>query len=198
MDPGLLNAIFPEFDFNGIAVTPAHITLEKQLTLHVDDHEVRLIHFGPGHTVGDLIVHLPKENIVFTGDLIFLYSMPLGMEGSFAGWIQNLGLISELGAKTYVPGHGPMCGKEGLKNCLDYLILIHKEAKQRFDKGMTTAEAAKDIDLGYYRKWANPERILANLERLWLEFRGEDPAESRLDIAQVFFRMATMAEAGEL
>jgi hypothetical protein len=39
---------------------------------------------------------------------------------------------------------------------------------------------------------------LANLERLQREFRGEDPATSKLDLVDVFFRMATMAEAGEL
>jgi len=60
------------------------------------------------------------------------------------------------------------------------------------------AEAARDIDLGFYKEWANPERVLANVERLWLEFQGKDPAKSKIDIVQVFFRMATMAESGEL
>ena len=55
-DPALLSTIFPEFDFRGIAVTPAHITFDKQLTLYVDEREVRLLHFGPGHTVDDIIV----------------------------------------------------------------------------------------------------------------------------------------------
>jgi cyclase len=191
LDTGLLNTIFPDLDFTGIAVTPPHITMGKELTLHVDDQEVQLIHLGPGHTIGDIIVYLPKESIVFTGDLIFLYSMPLAMEGSFAGWIKNMDAMVKLGAKTYVPGHGPVCGKEGLKECLDYLVLVQKEARKRFDKGMTPDEAARDIDLGYFQKWANPERILANVERLWREFRGEDPATSKLDVVDVFFRMAT-------
>jgi len=193
MDTGLLNTVFPDLDFTGAAVTPSHITIEKELTLHIDDQEAKLIHFGQGHTIDDLIVYLPREDIIFTGDLIFLYSMPLAMEGSFAGWIKNMGLMTELGAKTYVPGHGPVCDKEGLKECLDYLVLVQKEARKRFDKGMTTDEAAKDIDLGHYKKWANPERILANIERLWREFRGEDPATSKLDVVDVFFRMATFA-----
>ena len=97
MDPNLLNTIFPEFDFRGIAVTPAHITFDKQLTLHMDGREVRLLHFGPGHTIDDIIVHLPDEGIVFAGDFIFLYSTPLGMEGSFAGWIEEPGCHGEAG-----------------------------------------------------------------------------------------------------
>jgi len=198
MDPNLLNTIFPEFDFRGIAVTPAHITFGKQLTLHMDGQEIRLLRFGPGHTIDDIIVHLPDEGIIFAGDFIFLYSTPLGMEGFFAGWIKNLDAMAKLGARTYVPGHGPVCGAEGLKLCRDYLVLVQDEAKKRFDKGMTVDEAAKDIPLGQFKQWPNRERILLNVERLWREFRGEDPATSKLNVAEVFLRMDTMAKAGEL
>jgi len=198
MDPSLLNTIFPEFDFQGIAVTSADITFDKQLTLHMDGREVRLLHFGPGHTVDDIIVYLPAEGIIFAGDFIFLYSTPLGMEGSFAGWLRNLDAMEKLGAQTYVPGHGPVCGAEGLNLCRDYLVFIQGEAKKRFDKGMTVDEAAKDIALGHFKQWPNHERILLNVERLWREFRGEDPATSKLDVAEVFLRMDAMAKAGEL
>ncbi len=198
MDLNLLNTIFPEFDFRGIAVTPADITFDKQLTLHMDGREVRLLHFGPGHTIGDIIVHLPDEGIIFAGDFIFLCSTPLGMEGSFAGWLKNLDAMAKLGAQTYVPGHGPVCGVEGLKQCRDYLVLVRREARKRFDKGITVDEAAKDIDLRQFKQWPNHERILLNVERLWREFRGESPATSKINIAETFLRMDTMAKTGEL
>jgi len=198
VDPNLLNTIFPEFDFRGIAVTPADITFDKRLTLHMDGREIRLLHFGPGHTVDDIIVHLPQEGIIFAGDFIFLYSTPLGAEGSFAGWIKNLDAMANLGARTYVPGHGPVCGAEGLTQCRDYLLLVRSEARKRFDRGMTVDEAARDIDLRQFKQWPNHERILFNLERLWREFRGEDPTTSKLDTAEIFMRMDTMARAGEL
>jgi cyclase len=198
MDPNLLNAIFPEFDFQGIAATPADITFDRQLTLHVDGREVRLVHFGPGHTVGDIIVHLPQEGIIFAGDFIFLYSTPLGMEGSFAGWLKNLDAMAKLNARVYVPGHGPVCGVEGLNLCREYLVLVRNEAKKRFDKGMTVDETAKDIDLGQFKQWPNHERILLNVERLWREFRGEDPTTSNLNIADAFLRIDAMTKAGEL
>ena len=198
MDPGMLNAIFPEFDFRGIAVTPADITFDKRLTLHMNGREVRLLHLGPGHTAGDIIVHLPQEGVIFAGDFIFLYSTPLGMEGSFAGWLKNLDAMAKLDARVYVPGHGPVCGAEGLNLCRDYLVFVRNEAKKRFDKGMTVDEAAKDVDLGQFKQWPNHERILLNLERLWREFRGEDPSTSKLNIAELFLRMDAMTKTGEL
>jgi cyclase len=198
MDPGLLNPIFPEFDFTGIAATPADITFSKGLTLYVDERKVRLLHFGAGHTTGDIIVYLPGEKIIFAGDFIFLYSTPVAMDGLFAGWLKNLDVMANLGARTYVPGHGPLCGPEGLKLCRDYLVFVMGEARKRFDKGMTVDEAAKDIDLGRFKEWPNHERILLNLERLWREFRGEDPASSKLNIPEIFLRADVMMKAGEL
>jgi cyclase len=198
MDPGLLNTILPDFDFRGIAATPADITFKKQLALYVDGREVRLLHFGPGHTTGDIIVHLPNEGIIFAGDFIFLYSTPVSMEGSFAGWLKNLDAMAKLGARVYVPGHGPVCGSEGLNLCRDYLVLVQREAKKRFDKGMTVDEAAKDIDLGQFKRWPNRERILLNVERLWREFRGEDPATSKFNVGEVLLRADAMTKAGEL
>jgi cyclase len=198
MDPNLLNSIFPEFDFRGIAATPADISFDKHLTLHMDGREVRLVHFGPGHTVGDIIVYLPQEGIIFAGDFIFLYSTPLGMEGSFTGWLKNLDAMAKLGAQTYIPGHGPVCGLEGVNLCRDYLVLVRREARKRFDKGMSVDEAAKDIALGQFKQWPNHERILLNVERLWREFRGEDPTTSKLNVAEVFLRMDAMGKAGEL
>jgi len=91
-----------------------------------------------------------------------------------------------------------VCGVEGLNLCRDYLAPIQGEARKRFDKGMTLDEAAKDIPLGQFKQWPDRERILANVERLWRESRGEDPTTSKLNIAEAWFRMATMAQAGEL
>jgi len=63
---------------------------------------------------------------------------------------------------------------------------------------MSVDEAARDIDLGHFKQWPNQERILLNLERLWREFRGENPATSKLNIAEVFLRMDAMIKTGEL
>ena len=195
MDPDMLGMVFPEFDFSGIQVTFPHVTFEKQLTIHLDDREVQLIHYWPGHTVGDIIVYLPQESVVFAGDLLFLYSTPLAMEGSFAGWIEIVEAMANLDAKTYVPGHGPICDKEGVMECREYLVMIRDEARKRFDRDMSVDEAARDIDLGRFKKWANWERIIANLERLQREFKGEEP-NSEIDSAALMGRMYELAASG--
>jgi hypothetical protein len=63
---------------------------------------------------------------------------------------------------------------------------------------MTVDQATKDIDLGQFKQWPNRERILFNVERLWREFRGEDPTASKLNVDEIFLRMDAMTKAGEL
>jgi glyoxylase-like metal-dependent hydrolase (beta-lactamase superfamily II) len=169
-------SVFPDIDLTGAKTTPQDITYEKQFTLYLDDREIRLIHDKPAHTRGDTFAYLPKEGVIFAGDLLFFYSTPLALEGYIAGWIETLDLMINLGAKTYVPGHGPVCGIEGPEACREYLVLIHNEARKRFEAGMESYDAAKDIDLSRFRRWANPERIIVNVERAYHEFRGEEPA----------------------
>src|SRR5687768_5259936 len=50
--------------------TPPTVTLTQTMTLHRGAREIRLLHLGRGHTAGDVIIHLPKERIIATGDLL--------------------------------------------------------------------------------------------------------------------------------
>jgi cyclase len=86
--------------------------------------------------------------------------------------------------ETIVPGHGPIGGKKELREMRAYLALIRREAKKRFDAGMSAEQAARDVKLGIYTRWREPERILPNIMRLYQEFRNE--LDQPLDALQVF------------
>lgn len=175
-DPQVLNAAFPGFNFTRAEVTPPDLTFDRELTLYLDDLDVRIIHFRPGHTPGDTIVYLPREKVVFAGDLLFLYSTPVGMEATMRGWVDALDSMSELDADVFVPGHGPLCGSEGPHECREYLSLLRYEVRRRFDARLDVYEAARSINLGRFKEWANWERVVMNVDCLYREFRHDDPA----------------------
>lgn len=87
-EPARLSQVFPGFDFAGIRTTPPDITFENQLTLHLDEREVRLLYYKPGHTTGDIVAWLPQDSVVFAGDLLFLYSTPTVYAG-FVRWLDR-------------------------------------------------------------------------------------------------------------
>jgi cyclase len=144
------------------------------MELRVDDRRLRLIHYGTGHTRGDMLVHLPDERILFAGDIAFFYVTPLAFEGHIGNWI-HIGrrVIDELDVHMIVPGHGPVGTKADLGKMLDYLELVHANARRAFDAGAPEDEAIRNIDLGEFADWGEAERITPNVARCYREFRGE-------------------------
>ena len=83
------------------------------MKIYVDDEEIQLLHFGPGHTDGDTIVFLKKNNVIHAGDSFVTYGYPfvdLNDGGSFKGFINVLNQIIAISDdKTkIIPGHGPV------------------------------------------------------------------------------------------
>jgi glyoxylase-like metal-dependent hydrolase (beta-lactamase superfamily II) len=168
-----LKALMADFDFSGITVTPPTTVFDERLTLDVGGVRAELVYVGPAHTAGDVIVHLPEEGVVFTGDVLFRECAPIGWEGTYERWIAALETVAKLGCHTLVPGHGPLCGPEGALELRDYLVFARAESKRCFEAGLGVAEAARKIDLGPFASWIEPERIVFQIDRAYRELRGE-------------------------
>jgi cyclase len=172
----LLQRFMPRFarEFPEMEVALPAVTFRDRLTLHDGDREIQLWHPGrPAHTVGDAAVYLPKEKILFAGDIAFHYVTPLAFQGHIGNWIKAADRLLTFDADVIVPGHGPIGTKHDLKHMRDYLALVRREARRRFDAGMPAEAAAGDIKLGVYAGWSDAERIYPNVLRCYQEFRNE-------------------------
>ncbi len=83
------------------------IVFTGDLTLYVGDHTFRLLH-TPGHTPGQIAVHVPEERIVFTGDTIFHDCATWLMSSDVDQWLASLERLRTLDVDRVVPGHGPV------------------------------------------------------------------------------------------
>jgi cyclase len=83
----------------------AKITFTGDVVLHVGDHTFNLI-WTPGHTPGQIAVHVPEERVVFTGDTVFNDVQTWVMASDVDQWIAALNTISRLDVDKVVPGHG--------------------------------------------------------------------------------------------
>ena len=180
------------FDFRGIVPLPPTRLVEDRLELDLDGLAVHLIHVGPAHTAGDLLVHLPAQRIVFAGDVLFRLCTPIGWEGTTAAWLAALDTLVALDPQVIVPGHGPLCGLEGPRELRAYLEYVEREARSFFAQGVDETTAARRIDPGPYAGWTEPERIVFNVARVYRELRGE-PFDAPIAIGPLF---AAMVELG--
>jgi glyoxylase-like metal-dependent hydrolase (beta-lactamase superfamily II) len=181
---------FGPFEFEGIRHTPPTQTFEGEMSVTVGSKSVELIQVGPAHTRGDVLVHVPADRTVFTGDILFIGGTPIMWAGPVQSWIDACRRIGEMDVETVVPGHGPITDRRGAAAVQGYLEYVRDEARSRYDAGMSAFEAAKDIALRDYASWGDAERIVVNVDRLYREFSGDDSAP---EVATLFGQMAELA-----
>ena len=93
---------------------PTQTISKNKDDLKVDGVKVELLHWAPAHTSGDLVVYLPSEKIVFTGDIITTQPdalIHLEKNGSSEGWVTTAKGTAALNADQFVPGHGDVLTK---------------------------------------------------------------------------------------
>jgi len=164
--------IFAPFDFDDINVAMPTVTFDGVLERRVGNKTVRLIEVGPAHTRGDVLAYVPDDRVIFTGDILFINGHPIIWAGPIGNWIKACQLMLDLDVETIVPGHGPITNKEGVAAVKSYFEYIQREARKRYDAGMTIYDAAQDISLTDYSSWGDAERIVINVATLYREFSG--------------------------
>ena len=185
-----LMKLFDVFDFEGIQLQAPTDTFSGMMTRKVGDKKVELHEVGPAHTKGDVLVFVPTDKMVFTGDILFIEGHPIMWVGPVANWIKACDLILSWEVETIVPGHGPITDKSGVRAVREYLVYIEAEARKRHAVGMSVMEAAQDISFEDYSSWGDAERIVVNVDTLYKEFNN-DPTPS--NIVQMFEMMSKLA-----
>jgi cyclase len=131
----------------GLIPTPPNMTMADRMTLFRDGREIQLLFFGRGHTGGDIVVYLPQEKILFTGDLL-LESIPFMGDAYPSDWIETLEGLSQLDFNVVVPGHGrPFADRARIGHLQSLLTDLWQRAKQSCDQGMSAELAAEKIDI---------------------------------------------------
>ena len=185
---------FGSFNFEGVTKRLPNTTFTGETQRQVGDKIVELIEVGPAHTNGDVLVHVPSDKVVFTGDILFIEGHPILWAGPVKNWINACDRIISMEVDFVVPGHGPVTDNRGVKAVRDYLVYIDAESRKRFESGMSALEAAKEIDLDLFSTWGDKERIAVNVNSLYREYKGE---EKREEITLLFQQMAELSGIDE-
>lgn len=82
------------------------VTFKGEMTLWLGAREIRIIHAGRGHTAGDTIAWLPKERVLFSGDLVEYGATPYCGDAHYRDWPGTLRVLEELNPAAVVPGRG--------------------------------------------------------------------------------------------
>lgn len=138
--PGM--SVFPsEQDY---IVNSPNITFSKHLRLYLGDHVFELIH-TPGHTRGQIAVHLPQERVVFVGDTIFCECQTWFHSADPEAWLRSLEFLRTLEVDYIVPGHGRVCNKGYISKQSSFILEWLSAVAVGIAKGWSRKECVERI-----------------------------------------------------
>jgi cyclase len=127
--------------------TPPNVTYNTKMTVFQGTREIQLLFLGRGHTQGDTVVYLPKEQIVCSGDLMETQPAYMG-NAFFDEWIATLDKMKELNFETMLPGHGvPFHNKALITAYQSYLKDLMNQVAALRKQGVSADDAAKKVDM---------------------------------------------------
>jgi cyclase len=105
---------------------------------------VAVIDSHPGHTPTDLIIRIPQRDIAFVGDLLFHRSYPVTIDADMIAWRRVLARFARESSTTrLVPGHGPICGLDTVRDQADLMDDLRRHATKMLETGASADEATR-------------------------------------------------------
>jgi glyoxylase-like metal-dependent hydrolase (beta-lactamase superfamily II) len=150
------------------------VTFADGVTFHLDGIEARVRHLPTAHTDGDAIIHLPAQNVIHAGDVVFHALFPfidLDNGGTVDGYIAGQEAIIALadGDTKIIPGHGALTDRNGVQEDLDVLKAGQAAVRALVDQGMSEEEVIAENPLAEFesRSWQfiTTERMTRTLYR---------------------------------
>jgi cyclase len=169
-------------DVRNSRLKPPSVLFPHELIFDDGKHRVELMHLGVAHTHGDAVAWLPKERILFTGDLCVNGPFNFVADGDVEKWVGTLEAARKLGARVVCPGHGPrgtdqMLGNQqaffvALREQVGALVRAKRTAQQVRDSvdKIGSALAAKSTVSRYVQ---GKDLLASQIEKVYTEMTGE-------------------------
>jgi len=120
------------------------LTFDKSLILYRPDRDITLLFLGRGHTSGDVVVFLPKQKVVATGDLLHGW-MPFMGDSYPAEWVATLDALDKLDFEYIVGGHGPVQPRSHLRFFRSYIADLIEAVRAARARGESLERAKTSV-----------------------------------------------------
>ena len=147
-------------------------------TLRLGGRTIVVSHPGAGHSPGDLIVWLPKERVLFAGDVLVEDGVSMVVDGNSDELLRVLDTVSALSARAVVPGHGAIPARAGdlIARTRAYLEGLQSQMRAAIEKGvpmrramasLPPADETRPVSLNSRRR-RNAVRVYVEEERKYM------------------------------
>jgi cyclase len=166
-------------EFENMTLPRPRMGVADEMTLHVGELAVELIHVG-GHTPGTLLVRVPGDDVLFTGDVVVEGLYPSLGDANSQQWLAALQKIKALNPKFIVPGHGESASNSTLDYIGGYIQLMRETVGEYYQSGMSRKDVVSKVrSLDGYPIEAEDraraeQRLKSSLQRIYDEYKERD------------------------
>jgi cyclase len=151
------------------------LSFRDKMVLDDGTHRVELVRVGPGHTRGDSIAYLPKERILFTGDLCVnkAGNNIADPDADPDNWLRVLDDLAQKDVGIVIPGHGAQGTVAAIRGNRAYLADLINQVRAGVGRGATADQLEKEIKLTQHNPWGQDEaRNKVSIRAVYAKLKG--------------------------
>jgi len=133
--------VLPKNAIKGTNIIPVDKSIKEEYDFSVAGVDFQVIPVGvKAHTAEDYFLYMPKEKVLFAGDLVMNGRITSGRDGAVLGQIKALDMIDAKGWKTLIPGHGFITDKAAVDEARDYFTFMRDRVAKAIEDDVDAAD----------------------------------------------------------
>ena len=144
--------ILDKNEMENTKVIKADVVVSDEKVINISDKTIKIIPTKlTAHTKDDLIVYLPDEKVIFTGDIIMNQRVTSNRDGSVIGTLKAIDLINSYDWNTLIAGHGTITDKKATDCTTKYFTLLKTRVLEAIEAGITVDEISKVVTMDDFK-----------------------------------------------
>ncbi len=113
-----------------VKITYPDVTSPEMMRIDLGSVNVDMLFLAPSHTDDSVLVFVPQDKMLFSGDVLFTDYYPFMGDGDINGWVKTLDFIMTVRIEKIIPGHGPVSTKKDVAEMKQYVLAFDQKAKE--------------------------------------------------------------------
>ena len=144
--------ILDKNEMENTKVIKADVVVSDEKVINISDKTIKIIPTKlTAHTKDDLIVYLPDEKVIFTGDIIMNQRVTSNRDGSVIGTLKAIDLINSYDWNRLIAGHGTITDKKAIDYTINYFTLLKTRVLEAIEAGITADEISKVVTMDDFK-----------------------------------------------
>jgi len=156
-------------------VPQTKIPPRSRRSMSIDGINLELITTDTAHTDGDMMVFLPEDGVLASGDILVHGVNPNTADGHLRKWLGVIDEIRKLPVKTVMPGHGALMQPQDVVEFQGLMTSFYKTIEALYKSGGSESDVRKNLDLARWQQLSRFDDMMGrNISKVWLEVEAEN------------------------